>query len=90
MTSSGESIFPPRAPWFTRGRALAFFWRGSDEWGRHTIVLQVPWLGGVVIPTRACTEPEMAEFRCTWPGCPYHGIVPGEFCPTHDPEWLNV
>lgn len=87
MPRNEDDIFPGRF-WLMRCGRWQPVWRGSDEWGRHTIVLQIPGLIGLVIATRACTEPEMDEFRCTWPGCRFHGMVPGEFCPTHDPEWL--
>lgn len=84
---NGERIYPSRIWWMKWGRALPI-WRGSDEWGRHTIVIQIPWLGGIVIATRACTHDDMQQFACTWPSCPYLGMVPDDFCPTHDPEWL--
>ena len=88
MSKDESNIFPSRFWLMKWGRWLPF-WRGSDEWGRHTIVVQIPGLIGVVIATHPCTEPDMQEFACTWPGCPHLGMVPGEYCPTHDRNWLS-
>lgn len=89
-----ERILPPPF-WFywSPGR---WYWswswapihKGSDEWGRHTLCIGLPLIGGIVIPTKWCDCEDTAEFRCTWPGCPALSITPDEPCPIHDPEWL--
>lgn len=69
--------------------------RGSDEFGRHTICIGIPWLVHLVIPWRICPVTgdcaDMAEFRCVFPCCPYMAVGTGGTCMTHDEEfWQEI
>lgn len=79
--------FPPSRPWFYRGAGWSPISRGSDEWGRHTLVLSIPFVVSMVIPIKNCKCDDVDEFRCTFPDCPHLGLVAGGPCPTHDPDW---
>lgn len=78
-----EVMFPARF-WFGRYSTFKPFFTGSDEWGRHTIVLSIPFVAAVVIATKPCRCVDMIEFACVFPGCPFQAIVPGGKCVTHD------
>lgn len=77
----------PKWLWFTKGNRGLPMWRGSDEWGRHTLVVGIPWLWSVVISYKWCDDADMDEFRCTFPGCQALAVGTNSPCPTHDPEW---
>lgn len=77
----------PAAFWVSRFSSWKPVFKGSDEWGRHTICVGIPFLLHVIVPTKPCDCDDMAEFRCTFPGCPYMGIVANSTCQTHDREF---
>lgn len=80
----------PSTFWFTRFSSWKPIWKGSDEWGRHTICIGIPFLLHVVIPTKPCDCEDMAEFACTFPGCPYTGFTTDDYCMTHHAEMWDA
>lgn len=87
MKARVRDMFPTGRPWFSRGAGWLPVYRGSDEWGRHTLVLAIPFVGSVVFPLRPCDCEGMAEFGCSFPGCPFLALFPDARCVTHDVQF---
>lgn len=68
MTQHSESDFEPLdddakrwwyyAPWTLTNPLWPWFWRGGDEYGRQTIVVQPPLLGALVIAKTGTGSPD--------------------------------
>ena len=99
VKATESEMFPRSWPWLSWRattwpgsglRHLSPIGRGSDEWGRHTVTVGIPYVLLVVIPTKPCDCADMAEFACVFPGCPYQAMSPDEHCVTHDRElWFD-
>jgi len=95
-----KGLFPRRV-WLSDPRCRTWgrlpFGKGSDEWGRHTVYLHIPWVIYVVVAYRWCACEDMEMFACEFPGCPARGCysVPYEptYCMTHHErfyrDWLD-
>lgn len=53
------------APWMLTNPLWPWLWRGGDEHGRRTIVIQPPLLGALVVPTGPpCAECAAGTDNC--------------------------
>lgn len=93
LAEARQAMFPKGRVWFQRWKAFGWpIGKGSDEWGRHTFWISLPYIVTVIVAYKwcDCEDTDLDDMRCYFPGCPAVGMFKfGDgptYCVTHDEE----